>query len=66
VSIRGISTRNDREDFLALFAPTLSETGKVRPVHGKLPHTEALDMALHKLGFADVAVPHREDQVHVA
>jgi len=66
VSISGFSGHADHDDFLALLAPALGETGKVRLVHGEPPQAEALAGALRQLGFADVAVPHREDHVRVA
>jgi metallo-beta-lactamase family protein len=66
VSINGFSGHADHDDFLALLGPALSETGKIRLVHGEPPQAEALAADLRKLGFPDVAVPHREDHVSVA
>lgn len=66
VSINGFSGHADHEDFLALLGPTLGETGKIRLVHGEPPQAEALAAGLRQLGFADVTVAHREEQVRVA
>jgi metallo-beta-lactamase family protein len=66
VSISGFSGHADHDDFLALLAPALGETGKIRLVHGEPPQAEALAVDLRKMGFADVAVPHREEHVRVA
>lgn len=65
VSISGFSGHADHEDFLALLGPASAETGKIRLVHGELPQAEALAADLRKIGFADVAVPRREEQVKV-
>jgi metallo-beta-lactamase family protein len=66
VSISGFSGHADHDDFLALLAPALGETGKIRLVHGEPPQAQALAADLRKLGFSDVAVPRREEQVKVA
>jgi len=66
VSINGFSGHADHDDFLALLGPALPETGKIRLVHGEPPQAEALAADLRKMGFADVAVPRREEYVKVA
>jgi metallo-beta-lactamase family protein len=66
VSINGFSGHADQDDFLALLGPALGETGKIRLVHGEPPQAEALAAGLRKFGFADVAVPHREEHVRVS
>jgi metallo-beta-lactamase family protein len=66
VSINGFSGHADHDDFLALLSPALGATGKIRLVHGELQQAEALAADLRKIGFADVAVPHREEHVKVA
>ncbi|MHB1426296.1 MAG: MBL fold metallo-hydrolase RNA specificity domain-containing protein, partial [Gemmataceae bacterium] len=66
VSINGFSGHADHDDFLALLAPALGETGKIRLVHGEPPQAHALAADLRKMGFADVAVPRREEHVRVA
>lgn len=66
VSLNGFSGHADHQDFLALLGPAAGETGKVRLVHGEPPQAEALAAGLRQLGFADVAVPHREEHVRVA
>jgi metallo-beta-lactamase family protein len=66
VSINGFSGHADHDDFLALLGPALRETGKIRLVHGEPPQAEALAAGLRQLGFADVAVAHREEHVRVA
>jgi metallo-beta-lactamase family protein len=65
VSISGFSGHADQEDFMALLGPAARETGKVRLVHGEPPQAEALAVGLRKLGFADVAVPRREEHVRL-
>ena len=64
-SISGFSGHADRDDFLALLGSALAETGKIRLVHGEPPQAEALASELRKMGFADVAVPRREEHVKV-
>jgi metallo-beta-lactamase family protein len=66
VSISGFSGHADHDDFLALLGPALPQTGKIRLVHGEPPQAEALAADLRKMGFADVAVPRREEHVRVA
>jgi metallo-beta-lactamase family protein len=66
VELNGFSGHADHDDFLALLGPVAGETGKVRLVHGELPQAEALAAGLRQVGFADVAVPHREERVSVA
>jgi metallo-beta-lactamase family protein len=66
VSISGFSGHADHDDFLALLGPALGETGKICLVHGEPPQAEALAAGLRKMGFADVAVPRREEHVKVA
>jgi metallo-beta-lactamase family protein len=65
-SISGFSGHADHDDFLALLGPALGQTGKIRLVHGEPPQAEALAADLRKMGFADVAVPRREEHVKVA
>lgn len=66
ISISGFSGHADHDDFLALLAPAQRETGKIRLVHGEPPAAEALAADLRRMGFADVAVPHRGEHVRVA
>jgi metallo-beta-lactamase family protein len=66
VSLSGFSGHADHEDFLALLGPAQPETGKVRLVHGERAQAEELAAGLRRIGFDDVAVPHRQDQVRVA
>jgi metallo-beta-lactamase family protein len=63
VSISGFSGHADQDDFLALLAPAAAATGKVRLVHGEPPQAEALAEGLRQIGFSDVAIPRREEQV---
>jgi metallo-beta-lactamase family protein len=65
VQINGFSGHADHNDFLALLGPAAAETRRVRLVHGELPHAEALADALRAHGFADVAVPERQERVAV-
>lgn len=65
VSISGFSGHADQDDFMTLLAPALGKTGKIRLVHGEPPQAEALANGLRQLGFADVAVPRREDHVRL-
>ncbi len=66
VELNGFSGHADRDDFLALLGPAAATTGRVRLVHGDPEQAEALAKTLRARGFADVAVPHREDVVSVA
>jgi metallo-beta-lactamase family protein len=65
VSISGFSGHADQDDFLALLADAAAATGKVRLVHGETPQAEALAAGLRRLGFSDVAVPSRAEQVRI-
>ena len=65
VSISGFSGHADQDDFMALLGAAVNDTGKVRLVHGEPPQAEALAIGLRKLGFADVAVPRRQDHVRL-
>jgi metallo-beta-lactamase family protein len=66
VQINGFSGHADHADFLALLGPAAADTGRVRLVHGEPPQAEALAKALRAHGFADVAVPQRQETVRVA
>jgi metallo-beta-lactamase family protein len=66
VQLSGFSGHADQPDFLALLASATSDTGRVRLVHGEPEQAQALAASLRKHGFADVAVPHREETVSVA
>jgi len=66
ISINGFSGHADQDDFMALLGPALAETGKIRLVHGEPPQAAALASSLRRIGFSDVAVPHREDHVRVS
>ena len=66
VSLNGFSGHADHDDFLALLGPAVNPTSKVRLVHGEPPQAAALAADLRQLGFRDVAVPHRQEQVLVA
>jgi metallo-beta-lactamase family protein len=66
ISLSGFSGHADQDDFQALLAPAVNATGKVRLVHGEPPQAEALAASLRQLGFADVAVPSRAEQVRLA
>jgi metallo-beta-lactamase family protein len=66
VELNGFSGHADREDLLALLGPAAASTGRIRLVHGEPEQAEALAQNLRARGFADVAVPHREDVVSVA
>jgi metallo-beta-lactamase family protein len=66
VQLNGFSGHADQEDFEALLGPAAGATGRVRLVHGEPAQSEALAGGLRRLGFADVAVPDREEVVKVA
>ena len=66
VQVSGFSGHADHADFLALLAPLAGQTRQVRLVHGQLPQAEALAAGLRELGFADVAVPQRDEVVSLA
>lgn len=63
VEVNGFSGHADHNDFLALLDPLSDQTRKVRLVHGEMPQASALAAGLRELGFADVAVPQREEVV---
>jgi metallo-beta-lactamase family protein len=65
VEINGFSGHADQEDFGVLLAPAAGETRRVRLVHGEPEQAEALAARLRRQGFADVAVPRREETVPV-
>jgi metallo-beta-lactamase family protein len=64
--LNGFSGHADQNDFLALLGPAAGHTGRVRLVHGEPEQAAALAARLREAGFADVAVPAREDCVGVA
>jgi metallo-beta-lactamase family protein len=66
VLLNGFSGHADQDDFMTLLGPAQSRTGKVRLVHGEPPQSEALASGLRQLGFPDVAVPQRGEQVPIA
>jgi metallo-beta-lactamase family protein len=66
VELNGFSGHADQNDFLALLGPASGQTRRVRLVHGEEAQGEALAATLHKHGFGDVAMPHREEVVNVA
>jgi metallo-beta-lactamase family protein len=66
VELNGFSGHADHPDFLALLGPAAGATRRVRLVHGEPEQAEALARGLRRQGFADVAVPRREERVSVA
>jgi metallo-beta-lactamase family protein len=66
VELNGFSGHADQEDFQALLGPAAEKTGQVRLVHGEPEQAEALARTLRLRGFADVAVPDRQEMVRVA
>jgi metallo-beta-lactamase family protein len=66
VELNGFSGHADQNDFAALLAGAVAETGKVRLVHGEPEQAEALAGQLRRQGFADVDVPRRGERVSVA
>jgi metallo-beta-lactamase family protein len=66
VEVNGFSGHADQNDFRALLGSAVGLTGKVRLVHGEVAQSQALAQALGGMGFADVAVPAREEVVAVA
>jgi metallo-beta-lactamase family protein len=66
IELKGFSGHADQNDFLAMLGPLATRTRQVRLVHGEPEQAEALANSLRARGFAEVAVPHREDVVNVA
>lgn len=66
VQMNGFSGHADHDDFLTLLAPLAGQARQVRLVHGQLPQAEALAAGLRQLGFADVAVPQKDEVVSLA
>jgi metallo-beta-lactamase family protein len=66
VELNGFSGHADRDDFEALLGPAAETTQRVRLVHGEPEQAEALAETLRARGFADVAVPDRQEMVRVA
>jgi metallo-beta-lactamase family protein len=66
VELNGFSGHADRNDFRALLGPLADSTRQVRLVHGEPEQAETLAASLRAQGFADVAVPRREETVRVA
>ncbi|MBL8797160.1 MAG: MBL fold metallo-hydrolase [Planctomycetia bacterium] len=63
VALNGFSSHADHNDFLSFLGPLSGSTKKVRLVHGEEAPAEALAQALRALGFADVGIPERGEQV---
>jgi metallo-beta-lactamase family protein len=66
VELNGFSGHADSSDFQALLGPAAEATRRVRLVHGEPEQAEALARTLTARGFADVAVPDRQEVVRVA
>jgi metallo-beta-lactamase family protein len=66
VQMNGFSGHADHDDFLALLGPAAEDTRHVCLVHGEPPQAETLARGLREVGFADVCVPHPEEQVQFA
>jgi metallo-beta-lactamase family protein len=66
VQMNGFSGHADQNDFAALVGPQAGATRHVRLVHGEPPQAASLAASLRQQGFADVAVPQREEMVAVA
>jgi metallo-beta-lactamase family protein len=64
VVLNGFSSHADHGDLLRMLGP-LARTSKVRLVHGEPERAAALSEGLTGIGFTDVAVPDRGEQVAV-
>jgi metallo-beta-lactamase family protein len=64
--LNGFSGHADQDDFRVLLGSAVGLTGRVRLVHGEMVQSQALAQTLNGMGFADVAVPQREEMVSVA
>jgi metallo-beta-lactamase family protein len=64
--INGFSGHADTNDFLALFGPSVGQTGRIRLVHGESEACEALATTLRGMGFPDVAPAEPEEVARVA
>jgi metallo-beta-lactamase family protein len=65
IQVNGFSGHADHRDFLALLSPAAAQAGRVCLVHGELAQAEALAKGLRGLGFGEVSVPGRWQQVPV-
>jgi metallo-beta-lactamase family protein len=63
VELNGFSGHADHNDFLTLLEPLADRTAKVRLVHGEPEQAEVLAGSLRNLGFADVGLPARGDEL---
>jgi len=66
VELNGFSGHADHADLLAYLEPLTGSATRLRLVHGEPHAAQALAEALLDRGFDDVAVPAREDTVHLA
>lgn len=66
VDLNGFSGHADQCDLVNFFRPLVGAGPRVRLVHGELEQAEALAQALRAEGIAEVAIPRREESVHVA
>jgi metallo-beta-lactamase family protein len=64
--LNGFSGHADHADFLTMLGPLAGKVGKVRLVHGEPESATALADGLRGIGFADVTIPARGDQVELA
>jgi metallo-beta-lactamase family protein len=65
VVLNGLSSHADHPELLRMIGPLAGTVQKVRLVHGEPARAEALAEGLRGIGFADVAIPDRGDQVLV-
>jgi metallo-beta-lactamase family protein len=63
VVLNGLSSHADHADFLRMLGPLAATTQKVRLVHGEADRATALAEGLRALGFQDVGIPERGEQV---
>ncbi len=65
VVLNGLSSHADHGDLLRMLGPLGLTTTKVRLVHGELARATALAEGLRSLGFGDVGIPERGEQVSI-
>jgi metallo-beta-lactamase family protein len=65
VVLNGLSSHADHGALLRMLGPLAATTTKVRLVHGELARATALAEGLSGLGFGEVGIPERGEQVAI-
>ncbi len=64
--VKGFSGHADMNDFESLLRDAVSQTGRVRLVHGEPEQMQALATQLRGMGFNDVIAPKRKERVSLS